>query len=101
MSEATPKPIPIPWRQRWHGIRVHYFPLLVFVLVVFILVLLWRNYSSGQTLVGQAEVVPASISCYKPGMLAQLIVNRFDKVKAGDTIGEVMLTDPKILASSL
>ena len=101
MSEAAPKPIPIPLRQRWHDIRVHFFPLLIFVGIVFLLVMLWKNYASAQTLVGQAEVVPARKSCYKPGMLAKLTVNRFDKVKAGDEIGEVMLTDPKILASSL
>jgi multidrug resistance efflux pump len=63
--------------------------------------MLWKNYASAPTLVGQAEVVPANISCYKPGMLAQLTVNRFDKVKAGDAVGQVLVTDPKILASSL
>jgi hypothetical protein len=51
--------------------------------------------------VGQAEVVPANVSCYKPGMLAQLFVNRFQTVKAGDPVGQVLVTDPKILASSL
>lgn len=34
-------------------------------------------------------------------MLAQLDVARFQKVKAGDTVGQVLVTDPKILASSL
>jgi multidrug resistance efflux pump len=34
-------------------------------------------------------------------MLAQLFVNRFQKVKAGDPIGEVLVTDPKILAASV
>ena len=52
-------------------------------------------------LVGQAEVVPAKVGCYKPGMLAQLFVNRFQKVKAGDAVGQVLVTDPKILAASL
>lgn len=34
-------------------------------------------------------------------MLAQLTVNRFQNVKAGDAVGQVLLTDPKILASTL
>jgi hypothetical protein len=34
-------------------------------------------------------------------MLAQLFVNRFQRVKVGDPIGQVLVTDPKILASSL
>jgi multidrug resistance efflux pump len=80
---------------------VRYVPALIFIAVLFVLVLLWKNYASAPTLVGQAEVVPANISSYKPGMLAQLTVNRFDKVKAGDSIGQVLVTDPKILAASL
>src|SRR5438105_8825012 len=40
-------------------------------------------------------------SCYKPCELAELDVTRFQKVKAGDTVGRVLVTDPKILASSL
>jgi multidrug resistance efflux pump len=34
-------------------------------------------------------------------MLAQLGVTRFQRVKAGDVVGQVLVTDPKILASSL
>jgi HlyD family secretion protein len=101
MPPPTPTPIPIPWSQRWRDVRVRFVPALIFVAILFILVLLWKNYASAPTLVGQAEVVPANVSCYKPGMLAQLYVNRFQKVKAGDAIGQVLVTDPKILASSL
>ena len=41
------------------------------------------------------------MTCYKPGVLAELTVNRFQKVKAGNLIGQVMVTEPKILAASL
>jgi multidrug resistance efflux pump len=68
---------------------------------VFALALLWKEYAAAPSLVGQAEVVPANVSCYKAGMLAQLFVNRFQKVKAGDAVGQVLVTDPKILAASL
>jgi multidrug resistance efflux pump len=34
-------------------------------------------------------------------MLAQLDVTRFQKVKTGDPVGQVLVTDPRILASSL
>src|SRR5580658_11058359 len=101
MTPPTPGPIPIPWSQRWRDVRLHYFPALIFIAILVLLVLLWKNYASAPTLTGQAEVVPANISSYKPGMLAQLNVNRFQKVKAGDTVGQVLVTDPKILASSL
>jgi len=62
---------------------------------------LWKDYVAAPTLVGQAEPYQANVSCYKPGMLAQLDVVRFQKVKLGDPVGQVLVSDPKILASSL
>ena len=97
----APAPIPIPWRQRWHDVRMRFFPALIFIAVLFVLAVLWKDHVSAPTLVGQAEVVPANVSCYKAGMLAQLSVDRFQKVKAGEAIGQVLVTDPKILAASL
>jgi multidrug resistance efflux pump len=98
---SAPAAIPIPWRQRWRDARLRYVPALMFIAVVFVLALLWKGHVAAPTLVGQAEVVPANVSCYKPGMLAQLSVDRFQKVKAGDAVGQVLVTDPKILAASL
>jgi multidrug resistance efflux pump len=65
------------------------------------LAILWKNHVIAPTMVGQAEPVLADVSCYKPGVLGQLTVNRFQKVRAGDSVGQVLVTDPKILASSL
>jgi multidrug resistance efflux pump len=98
---ASTAPIPIPWSQRWRDIRQRFIPALLFIALWFTLAQLWKNYASGPTLVGQAEVVPSNVSCYKSGMLAQMFVNRFQTVKAGDPVGQVLVTDPKILASSL
>jgi len=94
-------PIPIPWRQRWRDVRVRYVPALIFIAIVFVLALLWKGYSSAPMLVGQAEAIVSNLSCYKAGMLSELTVSRFQKVKAGDVIGRVQVTDPKILAASL
>jgi HlyD family secretion protein len=82
-------------------VRLRVVPALLFIALLFVMAQLWKKYASAPTLVGQAEVVPANVSCYKPGMLAQLFVNRFQTVKAGDAVGQVLVTDPKILASSL
>ena len=98
---SSPAPIPIPWRERWRDARLRFIPMLLFIGVVFALAVLWKDYASAPKLVGQAEAVPANVSCYKPGMLAELSVDRFQKVKAGDAIGQVLVTDPKILSASL
>jgi HlyD family secretion protein len=101
MNKESPAPIPIPIRQRWRELRIRILPAVVFAVAVCLLGLLWSGNVTSRTLLGQAEPVLANVSCYKPGILSELNVSRFQKVKAGDVLGKVMITDPKILASSL
>jgi multidrug resistance efflux pump len=99
MSDSSP--IPIPLRQRWHDARLRVIPAMAFCSAIVAIGFLWKNNIAAPNLVGQAEPNEAKVSCYKPGVLAQLDVTRFQKVKAGDPVGQVLVTDPKILASSL
>jgi len=73
----------------------------MFAAVVAVIGVLWKNNIAAPSLVGQAEPNETKVSCYKPGMLAELTVTRFQRVKNGDPVGLVLVTDPKILASSL
>ena len=95
------KPIPVPLAQRWRDARLRVLPILVFGGAVFAVALLWKEHVAPPSMVGQAEPVIANVSCQKPGILAELSVARFQKVKAGESIGRVMITDPNILASSI
>lgn len=52
-------------------------------------------------MVGQAKPIIANVSSHKTGVLTELNVNRFQRVKLGDPIGTVMLADPRIVAASL
>ena len=101
MKTDAPSAIPIPLPQRWRGIRQQVLPVVVFAAALSGVVLLWSDHNASRVMVGQAEPVLSNVSCYKPGVLAELNVNRFQRVKAGDTIGKVMVTEPRILASSL
>ena len=96
-----PTPIPIPFQQRWRDIRLRVLPVMMFGGALMAVILLWRDYIAAPTMVGQAEPVQVQVSCLKPGVLAEFTVARFQKVKAGDPVGRVMVTDPKVLASSL
>lgn len=98
---STPGRIPIPLGARWRSVRLRVLPPFVFIATMFLLAVLWKDYATAPTLVGQAEAIQAHVSCYKPGMLAQLNVNRFQRVKTGDPVGQVLVTDPKILTASL
>jgi multidrug resistance efflux pump len=101
MSDDSLKPIPVPIQQRWRDLRLHVLPPVVFGSALVAIAFLWKDHVAAPTMVGQAEPVVANVSSYKPGVLAELTVGRFQKVRAGDPIGLVMITDPKILASSL
>lgn len=96
-----PKRIPIPLQRRLQDARLRLLPALMFVAVAVGIGFLWRDYVAAPSMVGQAEPVVTHVSSYKPGMLAELNVSRFQRVKAGDVIGQVVVTDPKILASTL
>lgn len=98
---SSPAPIPIPHQQRWRDARLRVLPIVVFAAVLTTIALLWKDYVAAPTMVGQAEPVLAQVSCFKAGVLAEFTVTRFQKVKAGDPVGRVVVTDPKILASSL
>jgi len=95
------KPIRIPLSERWRDARQRIVPAMVFATAVCVIALLWKDYIAAPSMVGQAEPVLAQVSSYKPGVVAEFTVTRFQRVKAGDQVGQVMITDPKILAASL
>ena len=94
-------PIPTPLPQRLRELRFRLMPGVVIAVCITVIALLWRENISAPQLVGQAEPVLASLSSHKPGTVAMLNVVRFQKVKAGDVLGQVLVADPKVVESSL
>lgn len=101
MNSSRPNPISIPWQKRWHHLRVRLLPVVLLVVAIIGTVVLWKGHAVGSSFAGQAEPVLSNVSCYKPGVVAELNVRRFERVKAGDVVGEVVITEPRILSSSL
>jgi multidrug resistance efflux pump len=101
MKSESPSPIPIPLAQRWQDVRGRLLPVLVFAAALGAIAVLWREHVAAPTLVGQAEPVLADVSSHKPGVLAELTVVRFQRVQAGDPVGQVMVAEPKLIDSSL
>jgi multidrug resistance efflux pump len=101
MKNASPASIPIPVRQRLRDARLRVLPVVIFAATVGAIVFLWRDHVVARAMLGQAEPVSSNVSSYRPGVLAELTATRFQKVKAGDPVGKVLVTDPRILASSL
>jgi multidrug resistance efflux pump len=101
MKTESDQPIAIPMRQRLRDFRMNLLPVIIFGAAVAGVWSLWKENVVGPTMVAQAEPVVAHVRSQKPGVLAELAVTRFQRVKAGDHIGHVVVTDPKVLESSL
>lgn len=101
MKSDELRPIPIPLAQRLRHARMSVLPSVVFGAVLVILAVLWRDHVAAPSMVGQVEAVVANVSSHLPGVLAGLNVQRFQAVRAGDTLGQVITADPKLLEASL
>ncbi len=96
-----PPPIPVPPDERWFDIRVRYLPVLVFVGALGCAAMLWRADVGAPVSIGQAEPVVSDVSCHKTGVLSELDVVRFQRVKTGDRIGQVMIVDAQVMTNSI
>jgi multidrug resistance efflux pump len=101
MNREGVKRIPMPLALWWRDIRMRMVPGLVFLSAVGSVALLWKGHIAAPSMVGQAEPVLANVSSQKAGVLANLCVNRFQKVKVNDVIATVVTTDPAVLSSSI
>lgn len=94
-------PIPTPFGQRWREFKIQVLPIIVFLCVLGAILLLWRSYVQPTGIVGMVETDSTHIASIVPGKLAGLNVKRFQRVKAGEVLGQVLTTDPKVLEASL
>ena len=98
---ADLKPIPRPASQYWRDFRFHVAPLLVFAATCVAVVLMWAYNVSPPTFVGQVEPIVAEITSQDAGVITNLFVTRFQTVKKGDPVVEVVSTDVQRFDSSL
>jgi len=100
MSERLP-PIPTPGAQLWRQLRLQYLPVVAFVLGVVGAVLLWTQWVAPPTLVGEAESIRTELRSAQSGLLVDLTIDVLQPVKAGQTLGRVIVSNPKVLEASL
>src|SRR5262245_17305889 len=95
------KPIPVPSAQRWREFRIQVMPFFMFVGALVAAIVIWKQQVPTNALIGEVEPSGANVSSPKSGVLANLNINRLQRVKAGDPIAQLITTDPKVLQSSL
>ena len=94
---AIPKSRHVLWRE----FRQRFFPKLIFGGVLAALALLWFAEIHAPSLIGQVEPAMAVINSPKTGILLDFSMERLQTVKAGDPVGQIVTTDPKVLAATL
>jgi len=95
------EPIATPWSRKLFLARLNALPWVVFVGAILVIAVLWRERVGPPTMVGQAEGALANVNTHEAGVLVGLTVNRFQKVRAGEQIGSVMIANPKLIEASV
>ena len=93
--------IPVPPSQRWREIRVRIIPFAVFVVVAGVVAWLWQDRMDATTMVGRVVGQQAEVRSPQAGALSEITVQDFDSVSAGDPVGRLITTDPKIMEAEL
>lgn len=102
MSNDPLPPIPTPMLQRWREFRIRVMPLLFFLVLAVATAFLWKQVAVPPMVgVGFAETNIAAIAAPLPGIVSQMTAKRFQQVKAGEPICQLVLKDPKLIAAEL
>lgn len=95
------KPIPTPPAQRWREFRIQVLPVLTFIAIIACIGLLWQRYVFPSNIVAQVELENATVLTTLPGRIESIPVQRFQRVKQGDVVAIVNVTDTNALAASM
>lgn len=93
--------IPTPVSVRWREFRMRMVPGLMCLAAGIGAGIIWSQYVVPASFIGRVETLQANVVSTKAGAISQLNVARFQRVKAGDQIAQVITTDPKVLSASI
>lgn len=86
---------------RWQQMRVQLLPLFVCGGAAAAVVFLWSDVSGPVGIPGEVEIVASQVAAADAGMLAEIRVQRFDRLEAGETVGWLITNPPELTRSSL
>ena len=89
--------IPVPPAQRWREFRIQLLPLVVFILVVVIIAMIWKQVVMPVSLTGEVSSVQYQVRSLVDGTLTDLTVEPFTMVRKGDQIGSVLGMEPAVV----
>jgi multidrug resistance efflux pump len=94
--------IPTPVSQRWREFRIRVMPVFFFAVLAITVAALWRQVAIPPTFaVGFVETNGATVSVPLDGQLAQMAVRRFQQVKQGDQLCQLVVKPTNILSAEI
>src|SRR6185295_19760952 len=94
-------PIPTPAAQRWREFRIRVLPVVVFICIVLGASVLWLNFVAPVAIIGQVEAIQAHVTSIAPGTLAEVRVERFQRVTRDQVLGVVITADNALTEATL
>jgi multidrug resistance efflux pump len=94
-------PIPTPAAQRWKEVRLLYLPRTVFGVGIIAAAWLWSSWVAPASMVAEAEIEQRDVRSAQAGVVATLKVDMLQPVHAGEVIGQIVASNPRLLDASL
>jgi|JI102314A1RNA_FD_contig_31_5219593_length_3853_multi_7_in_0_out_0_4 multidrug resistance efflux pump len=95
------RPIPVPPAQRWREFRIQLLPFVVFIIVVVIIAMIWKQVVLPVSLTGEVSSVQYQVRSLVDGTLTELTVEPFTVVKKGEQIGSVLGMEPALVQAEM
>jgi multidrug resistance efflux pump len=95
------EPIRSPFGYRWREFRINLVPVIVFFTVLGLVAVSWKHYIAAPSVIGEVENARVNLIHTQPGLLAELNVERFQKVTKAQVIGRLYTLDPEQLKASV
>src|SRR4051794_39649311 len=73
-------PIPTPPALRWREFRIQILPVVIFIAIISMIVIMWKNFVQPSGVAGEAESVKAKVINLQDGVVAELHVGGEEQI---------------------
>jgi len=101
MEKDKLPPIPTPVTQRWREFKIRVIPFVAFIVALAGIIYLWRNHVQPVDVIGSVETNVVNVTCLQDGVVAELNVERFQTISAGQVIATISKTDPELIKAQI
>lgn len=93
--------IPSPAWLKWREFRIQFLPVIIFLIALTAVFSLWKHEVAAPHLVGEVEMLTGQVISPADGLVQELLVERFDRVTAGQPVAILRRADPEAMRASL